>query len=147
MKRLINLLVIIILSVNVYAISPSFFNGKTYLGEIIPEKGSQIASSAYLGEMKIMLKFKNASNVEVVTMLIPTGEHIDNYLQFFTGHKSSDLVDTTQLKYRVSGDTLYLIANDGSQTELMIVRNGEAIVISNGYEWGFTSVLTPYKGR
>ena len=147
MKRFINFLFALLISVNLYAVSPSFLSGKTYLGEMIPEKGSKIAASAYLGEWKIMLKFKNTSQVEVITMLIPTGEHVDNFMQFFTGHKSSDLVDSTTFKYKIFGDSLILIGSDNSQSELMIVRNGEAIVISDGYEWGFTSALTLYKGR
>lgn len=130
------------LSINVFAVSPSFFSGKTYMGEIIPESASY-AQAASMGELKLVLKFKNSSQVDMILIIIPSGYQIESLLKL-GGVKESDLVTTIPLKYKVEGDILKIVEDDGT-SDFMIVRNGEAIIIDDGDKYGFTSVLTPYK--
>lgn len=134
----------LILSVNAFALSPSFFNGKTYMGEIIPEKGTSYAQAAMIGELKLALKFKNSSQVDMVLIVVPSGYQMETLLKL-GGVKDSDLVTTFPLKYKVEGDILKIIDTDGTTSDFMIVRNGEAIIIDDGDKYGFTSVLTPYR--
>lgn len=142
MKKLVCLLMLI-LSVNTFALSPSFFNGKTYVGEIIPEKGTSYAQASMIGELKLALKFKNSSQVDMVLIVVPSGYQMEALLKL-GGVKDSDLVTTFPLKYKVEGDILKIVEDDGT-SDFMIVRNGEAIIIDDGGKYGFTSVLTPYK--
>ena len=144
MKRVFYLIIFCIVSLNLYAINPSALIGKTYMGDIIPEPGSSWQSISHMGSGKIFLIFKNSSQVELAFMFVPSGEQVENLLSLLSGKKSNEFINKEILKYKISGDTLQLIYED-EPTDLMIVRDGEAIVISNGDEWGLTAVLTKYK--
>lgn len=138
------ILLMFLLSINVFAVSPSYFVGKTYSGDLIAENGSRYSALYSFGDVKLDFKFKNGNTLDFIIHVIPNSDEART-LMALSGLKESDLTIIEPIKYKIKNDTLILIDENGEDEEVTIVRDGEALIVDESDKQGISAILTLVK--
>lgn len=145
MKRIIVVLWMIIFIVEmVFAVNPQSLVGKTYIGEVTFDPESKSYALHTMVDCEIRITFKSVNKISATIRFIPKNSYVETLLSVNGAPSQGDSFDGT---YKIKGDRLlmFLDGEIDTPTEMIIVRNGEAIIIDDDSKTGVTSILTPLK--
>lgn len=127
-----------------FAVNPQSLVGKTYIGEVTFDPESKSYALHTMVDCEIRITFKSANKISATMRFIPKNSYAETLLSMNGVSSKNNSFDGT---YKIKGDRLIMVVNGEMEApaEMIIVRNGESIIIDDDSKTGFTSILTPIK--
>lgn len=143
MKKFLLMICAFLYIATMQAVTPSYFSGKLYAGEVLADGKGLFVATNMIGESTMLVEFKSSGRVSVELKLIP-GDKVMSLLTSLAKAESIPIVRNGIYKIHNNQIIMQDIDNKEKLT-WEILQNGDVLVLDADDSLGISVIATPLR--